>query len=104
MHVMRWKTNSDFNDHRASPDEPMGESIREYGSETNLESPGLSLVLVPTEELTWAMWQSGMLSMDVFRIGEGRWLEFSFTIKNQAYGVQEVGWGLLKLKPRAATE
>lgn len=70
----------------------MGTGIREYhrglfGSET-------SLVLVPTERLTWGMWNSSWWGMERFD-NEG-WMEFSFRISDDVSAGQEVGWGILE--------
>ena len=78
----------------------MGTNIYTYDATLQLSGINTSLILVPTERLTWGMWASAvlgmdrMLSPDLFADAPGR--EFSFNIKTDAYGGEEVGWGLLK--------
>ena len=78
----------------------MGIAIREYKA-TSPNGLTLSLVLVPTQKLTWGMWSSAFEGMDRFLwqdvLDNSPGVEFSFSMKADAQGEKEVGWGLLKM-------
>ena len=92
MHIITYQLGTQLD--RESPNESIGPQIREYTSQ--VVPPRLSLVLVTAERMTWGMWRSAFTSMQVLSDEAGRWPKFSFSIKNQAYGDDEIGWGLLK--------
>ena len=68
----------------------MGASVQVY---TAWASGPISLVLIPSDSLTWGMWRTTISGLWPFR---GYPVELSFNITNDTRGGMPVGWGLLK--------
>ena len=72
----------------------MGTKIRDYHYVSFDDE--LSLVLVPSEKLTWDMWTSACSGTQAFDQEPDGWREFSFKINDDSSAGEEVGWGFLK--------
>ena len=73
-------------------DDLVGTSVKVYSKD--FRNGRVSLVLIPSDRLTWGMWRSTLMGMGRFS-AEG-WREFSFNITDDASGGTPTGWGFLK--------
>ena len=80
--------------HHSILDSKVGTDVVVYSYGIRSIAGKISLLLIPSENLTWSMWESALSVLMGFYV-EG-WRELSFNITDDADGGREVGWSLMK--------